>query len=1002
MAGKGKIQENIRSTDRAGVLSLSLGLIVLTAGIAFLVGMTAQTTSISFAVMKNTVIGLAGVLPMFLPLWLIWLGVQLCVSAKRAVSFRQVMLSGLFYLCLLAFLTIITSVKGNGSLMDYVQNINLNFVRHPSPGSMGAYLSSAFTRYAGRIDPLPGGGLLGMLLAYPFWRMLGIAGAVTLLLFLQLLLLAGIIRLNPVMVSDWFSARFNRLPASSHDERAVPEEVAQAEPVQQMMPEAGMEQRPAQPAAQPLYKPVRKVPAAYEQPPMEEAPYYPQVSPNAFTAHDTGESMGFEAVRGDMESIYRQYEEPEIEQEPAPIVETRRRRAETVRPAEPAHPAETVRPAEPVHPAEPVYPAEPVRPAEPEYIEAYEEAIEEAPVFNEPAPTVYEAPAPVRRSAPPAPAPVTEHKAAAAPHTAHAGALPEEADLPWEGDDVWEDEENFAEEPVRPAAPVHRPSGIVREVHTDAAVPLTGKRVAIPQPPKPLNAASLDGTAHTGPTHRQIEFPHDDYEKPPVRLMSELPPDVTEDHTEEDNRRADKLLQTLNSFSIAAEVQQIVHGPAITRFAIRLGEGVNVNRLRNVMDNLSVELLAKSPVRAEIPIPGTPLIGIEVSNEKATTVFLRDVLTSSKMADNKSPTTVALGKDITGAPIIMDLMDMPHLLIAGATGSGKSVCINSIITSLLYRASPQDVRLILVDPKFVELQPYNGCPHLLLPVITDDKKVVAALEWLCEEMDERYRKMQKYNVRNVDGYNRRIGLDEEKLPKIIMVIDEMADLIATCGKAVEEHIKRITAKARAAGICLVLATQRPSVNVITGVIKANIPSRIAFQVSSQVDSRTILDAVGAEKLLGYGDMLYMPRTNPAPTRVQGCFISDKDVESVTEYVKSRNQPNYNADIMEYLERTERETEREEFGGDMEGVEVFDELLPDAIEMAVEAGQMSISMLQRVLRVGYGRAGRLIDEMDRRGIISGNEGTKPRKTLISREEYNRMVEMGDPKIANLSG
>jgi S-DNA-T family DNA segregation ATPase FtsK/SpoIIIE len=415
------------------------------------------------------------------------------------------------------------------------------------------------------------------------------------------------------------------------------------------------------------------------------------------------------------------------------------------------------------------------------------------------------------------------------------------------------------------------------------------------------------------------------------------------------------------------------------------------------MDNLSVELLAKSPVRAEIPIPGTPLIGIEVSNEKATTVFLNEVLTSPKMMENKSPTTVALGKDIAGSPILCDLMDMPHLLIAGATGSGKSVCINSIITSLLYRSSPQDVRLILVDPKFVELQPYNGCPHLLLPVITDDKKVVAALEWLCEEMDERYQKMQVHNVRNIDNYNRRIGPDEEKMPRIVMIIDEMADLIATSGKAVEEYVKRLTAKARAAGICLILATQRPSVDVITGIIKANIPSRIAFQVSSQVDSRTILDMVGAEKLLGYGDMLYMPRNYPAPARVQGCFISDKDVEAVTEYVKSRNQLNYNMDIMEYIDKAENADQQRASDSFADEGEVFDDLLPEAIEMAVEAGQTSISMLQRVLRVGYGRAGRLIDEMDRRGIISGNEGTKPRKTLLTRDEYSRLMEAGDPKV-----
>ncbi len=529
----------------------------------------------------------------------------------------------------------------------------------------------------------------------------------------------------------------------------------------------------------------------------------------------------------------------------------------------------------------------------------------------------------------------------------------------------------------------------VHEVTTDPAVPLTGERV----PVKPLVTAPraerrMDGMVDGTPRkNQQLQLALANYERPPLRLLTEPPASQDTDTSQIDQARAGKLVSTLASFNISAQVQEVVHGPAITRFAIRLAEGVNVNRLRSVMDNLSVELLAKSPVRAEIPIPGTRLIGIEVSNEKATTVYLRQVLESQKMQEAKTPTTVALGLDITGTPVLCDLMDMPHLLIAGATGSGKSVCINSIITSLLYCASPDTVRLILVDPKFVELQPYNEVPHLLLPVITDPKKAVSALEWVCQEMDDRYQKLQKTGARNIDAYNAKLGPDEEKLTKLIVIVDEMADLMVTSGKIIDEHIKRITAKARAAGICLILATQRPSVDVITGVIKANIPSRIAFQVSSLVDSRTILDGTGAEKLLGFGDMLYLPRNYSAPKRVQGCLITDADVGRVVDYVKSRNTADYNTDILEHIESGGNESNGN--GGaaadDADSGE-FDELLPKAIEMAVEAGQMSISMLQRVLRVGYGRAGRLIDEMARRGIISGNEGTKARKTLITREEY----------------
>ncbi len=934
MSTRSKSQQNIRSTDRAGTLMLTLGILVLTFGIALMMGVFAQTTSISLSVLKSTAIGLGGIFHQALPFFLVWLGAQLCVSSKRTVSFRLVLLGFAFYICLLAFVTIITSVKGYGSLMDYIQNLNLNFMGYQDSGSMGAYLSSAFRQFGGRIDPMPGGGLLGMLLAYPFWRMLGIAGTVTLLVLTLLILFFLMIRVNPVALIQVFSEKRSAGQMQGQVESAEPAAHRAEEPVPQPTTArtasthvAPVYDEPIEPVytpQAPVYQdePVY-IPYSTEEIPAYQNNFAPVTNRDAYTPTSYVDE-GFVPAKGDMDTIYQQTSEL-MPKKSTPIV-----------------------------------PVQPV--VQPEYQEIQ--------------------PVQVRQTVPPEPVKPQQ--------------IPVDLPLSEPVIDEYQDESDMDAVPWVEEVVEKPVSNKVKQVHVAPAVDL-GQRVTIPQKPKALNPNSLDGTAHKGPTHKQIELPRDDYEKPPLRLLSAPPMDNQIDHTEEDQSRADKIVQTLNSFGIPVSVQQIVHGPAITRFAIRLGEGVNVNRLRNLMDNLSVELLAKSPVRAEIPIPGTPLIGIEVSNEKATTVFLTEVLNSPKMQENKSPTTVALGKDIAGTPILCDLMDMPHLLIAGATGSGKSVCINSIITSLLYRASPQDVRLILVDPKFVELQPYNGCPHLLLPVITDDKKVVAALEWLCEEMDERYQKMQVHNVRNIDNYNRRIGPDEEKMPRIVMIIDEMADLIATSGKAVEEYVKRLTAKARAAGICLILATQRPSVNVITGVIKANIPSRIAFQVSSQVDSRTILDMIGAEKLLGYGDMLYMPRNYPAPARVQGCFISDKDVEAITEYVKSRNQLNYNMDIMDYIDKVENADQQRGADSFSDEGEVFDELLPDAIEMAVEAGQTSISMLQRVLRVGYGRAGRLIDEMDRRGIISGNEGTKPRKTLMTREEYSRLVEAGDSKV-----
>ncbi len=554
-----------------------------------------------------------------------------------------------------------------------------------------------------------------------------------------------------------------------------------------------------------------------------------------------------------------------------------------------------------------------------------------------------------------------------------------------------------AVEPEPQLAPAPPPPPKVNDtpkpVLTGMAVTPSGERITIPTRGQlPEKERKLDGTAREQKP-RQVAFSLDPYQAPPMRLLA-VPPETNQaDTTEEDQAKANRLIETLSSFAIPAQLHHITHGPTVTRFAIRLAEGVNVSKLRSVMDNLTIELKAKGDIRAEIPIPGTSFVGLEVSNDTTSKVYLSEVLNAPRTREVKSPTTVALGKDITGTPILAELMDMPHLLIAGATGSGKSVCINSIICSILYRASPQQVRLILIDPKFVELQPYNDVPHLLLPVITDAKKATMALDWVCTEMDERYQIMQKAGVRNLDAYNKRLGPDEEPLPRIIVIVDEMADLMTVSGKIIEDHIKRITAKARAAGICLILATQRPSVNIITGVIKANIPGRIAFRVASPFDSKTILDAQGAEKLLGYGDMLFRGSIRD-PIRVQGCFVSDRDVEQTVEYIKSRNKADYNLDIMEHIEKQEQaENGSMNEVGDG-GEDGYDELLPQAIEMAVESGQMSISMLQRVLRIGYARAGRLIDEMDRRGVISGNEGTKARKTLMTREQYTAFLEQSD--------
>lgn len=917
-------KQTLRSTDRGGVISLSAGILSLALGFGMLLGLTLQTSSSSVLALKNLALGLGGVLYFMVPVFAIWIGALLCVSARHYVSVRSFLLSFGFFLALGAFLILVTSIAGFGTLMDYIHNMNANIKRSAEPGSFGQYLARAFEQYDKKLTPLQGGGALGMLVAFPVWRFLGQVGG---LIFLSLCLLAlgfALLSINPARLIARLDARV---------QGKAPEAPAPA-PVEQEGNSPVIDQQEPIPAYQPQTEPYYVEP--YDEPyvPPNHEPYQ-QPSPAAyqpqpaFVPQNPPWQTAPEQVEEGFVAVAADYLEP-IDTPLQPVPAARQPRA--------AVPGQERKPASAASPVQPAASA-PIAP----------------PPVAEPQPAPVETPPVVPTPPPAAISPVVEEPA----------------------------------EVVQPKPSAASARQTVQEVGTAPAVPLTGERVPVaPKAAAPQMPRRMDGMARPRAEQKQQAFQLSDYSRPPIRLLSAPPENTQVDTTQEDVERAEKLIQTLTSFNISAEVQQIVHGPAITRFAIRLAEGVNVNRLRNVMDNIAVELLAKSPIRAEIPIPGTPLIGIEVSNEHTTTVFLSEVLGSPKMLEAKSPTAVALGKDITGVPVICELMDMPHLLIAGATGSGKSVCINSIITSLLYRATPRDVRLILVDPKFVELQPYNGVPHLLLPVVVDPKKAVSALEWVCQEMDERYQKLQKLGVRNIDAYNRRLDPQEEPLPRIVVIIDEMSDLMVSAAKIIDEHVKRITAKARAAGICLILATQRPSVDVITGIIKANVPSRIAFQVSSQVDSRTIIDSQGAEKLLGYGDMLYLPRMLSAPKRVQGCFVSDRDVAQVTEYVKSRHQADYNVDLMEHVEKGDK---REETGsnGDGGGEDAFDELLPKAIEMAVEAGQMSISMLQRVLRVGYGRAGRLIDEMARRNIISGNEGTKPRKTLITREEYQQL-------------
>lgn len=456
---------------------------------------------------------------------------------------------------------------------------------------------------------------------------------------------------------------------------------------------------------------------------------------------------------------------------------------------------------------------------------------------------------------------------------------------------------------------------------------------------------------------------------------------------EELKNNARQLIETLRSFKVDARVVEISQGPTITRYEIEPAEGIRVNQITNLSKDIGLRFKADKGVMVA-PVPGKSTIGIEIENKNPSVVTLREVIESEEFKNHKSKLAVALGKDVSGKPIIMDLAKMPHLLIAGATGAGKSVCINTLIISLMYKADPNEVKLVMIDPKQVELGVYNGIPHLLIPVVKDAKKATGALSWAVQEMTERYSIFERNNVRNIKGYNdlmEKNGTPEAKMASIVIIIDEFADLMMVAPADVENYVCRIAQLARAAGMHLVIATQRPVVKFITGNIKANVPSRISFMVASVRDSQTILDIGGAEKLIGKGDMLYMPVGETSPSRMQCAFVSDDDVKSVVESVSKGHEAVYDPNVIEQLEKDEGEYQPD--GADAGDA---DELLPEAIDMAVTNGQISTSLLQRRFRIGYNRAGSIIDQMEQRGIISGLDGNKPRQVLISREEYNEML------------
>lgn len=571
---------------------------------------------------------------------------------------------------------------------------------------------------------------------------------------------------------------------------------------------------------------------------------------------------------------------------------------------------------------------------------------------------------------------------------------PDELDEPEENTDdaVWEVQEpkvpayDTASQPIR----IHK-EGIEEEpvrMHTSSGSGTVSERPGVSERPK---VSPVRSDIQRDIAHAERRAPKE-YMFPPLSLLQKGAV-TTGDSTKELKETAMHLQQTLSTFGVRVTITDISQGPSVTRYELQPEQGVKVSKIVGLADDIKLNLAA-TDIRIEAPIPGKAAVGIEVPNKENMTVALRDLLESKEFKEFSSNIAFAVGKDIAGKTVVSDIAKMPHMLIAGSTGSGKSVCINTLIMSILYKARPDDVKLIMVDPKVVELSVYNGIPHLLIPVVTDPKKASAALHWGVSEMEDRYRKFADFNVRDLKGYNKKVesmreGGDEEapaKMPQIVIIVDELADLMMVSPGEVEESICRLAQLARAAGIHLIIATQRPSVDVITGLIKANMPSRVAFAVSSGVDSRTILDMNGAEKLLGKGDMLFYPQGYSKPARIQGAFVSDKEVSDVVDFLKNQTLGNVYADEVE-----EKILNIGSGGGSIDGESDLDEFFEKAGRFIIEQDKASIGALQRLLKIGFNRAARIMDQLCEYGVVDKGEGTKPRKILMSPEQFEQLVE-----------
>ena len=906
------------------------GIVLIALGVLTLLSVVGGLQGAVFTMIRQLMQGLGGGLCIGVSILLIWCGVLVAFSSGRSMPKRGFLLITLLFVCVMGIINLLSKV-GTYGFMEYLVNTNKRATPPVADASGFWNMIKVCFDVCGRSGAF--GGVLGLLLAWPAWTFLGTTlGTVA----LGIICVACVLLISRFDLLQMFESVRDgwKVRAQQREQKRAQEAYEQQIAQQQRM--AAEEERLRQ---SPAYM---RQPVPQEQPPMQQG--YPpygsmMVPPQQAYAYP-------QQPQPQQGEIYDELIIPEGRQLPWKKPKKKETRAEAYQTRMTFTPTEMGAPNEETQMSDTLILSasrkkalnriEAIRKRKADITDDIEG--NEMAQANSFAPVV-EAEPPAQPVQPVQPVPMAQE-------TVYPPEMDEE-----------EETVQLAPEPDRTSA-YKRPA-------------------SMPKPSAPMR-----------PTPEKLAEKID-YAYPSIDLLNQQQRRENVDTRAADTEDATRLEKTLESFGIPARVQRVTHGPAVTRFELGLvSSGINVKRIMGIADNIALDMAANGGVRIEIPIPGTNLFGVEVPNKEIQSVTLAEVLMSPEMRAAKSPLAVALGKDIAGKPVICDIARMPHLLIAGQTGSGKSVCINTIINSILFRSSPEEVRMIMIDPKVVELQCYNVVPHLLIPVVSDPHKAAGALQWAVAEMLDRYHKMQSKNVRELSAYNAKLGPDEEKLPRIVIIIDELADLMLACKKEVEESIIRIAQLARAAGIHMVVATQRPTVDVITGLIKANIPSRIAFAVSSSIDSRTILDQNGAEKLLGRGDMFYFPTGASAPLRVQGCFLSDAETERIVDYIGEHSSVDFDPNVIEAMENEEEAASPLNEHDDEGGV---DDKLAEAIEMVISDGQASISMLQRRMKIGYARAGRLIDDMAARGIVSKSAGSKPREVLISREEYERIKD-----------